>query len=128
MRFSTHSVGWWTIALWMFGSRSSVDVPACGGCRVRVRRRRRARFAIEIVLIAAAVVLAFKLLGEVRGPLRKWALMGAALLLLLPFGIAGLFFPPPFDMTATSRTITYEFRDEEYAHEFALLNDAAVHV
>jgi hypothetical protein len=35
----------------------------------------------------------------------------------------GLVFPPPVDLTAYFDTVLYEFRDQEYAEEFAELNE-----
>ena len=35
------------------------------------------------------------------------------------------FCPHPFDLTAYSKSVDYEFSDEEMAHEFAELNNDA---
>jgi hypothetical protein len=37
-----------------------------------------------------------------------------------------LIFPPPIDVTAYSQSVVYDFRDAEYAQEFAALNDASI--
>lgn len=57
--------------------------------------------------------------------LEGWLMMGTALVCLLPWYLWEIFFPPPFDMTAYADSVDYEFRDAEYAEEFALLNKAA---
>jgi hypothetical protein len=41
---------------------------------------------------------------------------------MIPWFAWELVFPPPFDLTVYSDTIDYEFRDQDYAEEFADLN------
>jgi hypothetical protein len=73
----------------------------------------------------AGLLVARELLGSYEGPLRKWIAVGIALLCMTPLLLWQLFFPPPLDLTATSSTVEYEFRDRDYAAEFARLNQPA---
>ncbi len=58
--------------------------------------------------------------------LRKWAMMGLAILCLLPQIVFEVFFAKPFDVTAYADSVDYEFKSKDYAVEFASLNyDAA---
>lgn len=44
---------------------------------------------------------------------------------LIPQFVYEAFFPQPFNITAYSESVDYEFRDEDSAIEFANLNDDA---
>ena len=63
--------------------------------------------------------------GDARKTFRKWAMMGLVLMCISPWLLYSVYSPQPFDMTAYSDSVTYEFRDTEYAHEFAELNEDA---
>lgn len=89
-------------------------------------RQRWFRLAISGLLALIGVGVAIYLLGTYRGPLRKWFMMGIALLCYSPWAVWEIFFLCPIDLTATSRNVVYEFLDEDYAIEFANLNDAIV--
>ncbi|MBL8794316.1 MAG: hypothetical protein JNM56_10460 [Planctomycetia bacterium] len=45
-----------------------------------------------------------------------------------PWFLWQLFFPPPLDLTVYTDTVDYEFKDEEYAAEFAALNAPRIDV
>ena len=49
-------------------------------------------------------------------------MMGLGLVCLAPYLLFRVFFPHSFDVTAYSASVDYEFRDEELASEFAMLN------
>ena len=51
--------------------------------------------------------------------------MGLILVCLAPYILWEMFFPPAIDITAYSESIDYEFRDPDYAFDFAELNDDA---
>ena len=51
--------------------------------------------------------------------------MGLSLVCLAPYILWEIFFPPAIDITAYSESIDYEFRDSDYAFDFAELNDDA---
>ncbi len=61
----------------------------------------------------------------VSRPFRKWVAMGAILLCLSPYFLWATFFPPAIDFTAYSSSIDYEFKNADYAYEFAELNEDA---
>jgi hypothetical protein len=121
-RAGTNAIGWWTLAFWSFGRRFTVEVPACEPCRARMRRQRWLQLAVNAVVIAAGVVVAGSLLQWYQGPLKRWLMLGVVLVCLLPVLVWETFFPRPFDMTAYSVTVDYEFRDPDCAAEFASLN------
>ncbi len=125
-RASTNAIGWWTLAFWSFGRRFTVEVPACAPCRARMRRQRWVQFVVNVTVIVIGVSVAISLLHSYHGPLKKWLVLGIALLCLLPVVLWETFFPRPFDMTAFTNTVDYEFRDAAYAEEFAMLNQPPV--
>lgn len=57
--------------------------------------------------------------------LRKWVAVLLILICLLPYVLWETFWPPSIDITAFSNSVDYEFRDAEYAYEFAELNEDA---
>ena len=71
------------------------------------------------------VALAAWLLAGFSGPWKRWALVGIALVCVLPWILWESAFPPAFDMTAYTNTVDYEFRDAAYADEFASLNGSS---
>jgi len=122
-RAGTNAIGWWTLAFWSFGQRFTVEVPACEPCCGRMRRQRWVQLAVNAAVAVAGVAVAMSLLQWYRGPFKRWLVLGIALVCLLPVILWETFFPRPFDMTAFSDTMDYEFRDSAYAEEFAALND-----
>ena len=51
--------------------------------------------------------------------------MGMILLCSAPYFLWEVFFPPTIDITAFKDSVDYEFADEDYAHDFAMLNGEA---
>jgi hypothetical protein len=125
-RAGTNAIGWWTLAVWSFGARFTVEVPACEPCRARMRRQRWVQLAVNLAVIAAGFGVAGALLRWYEGPLKRWLMLGIVLVCLLPVMLWEELFPRPFDMTAYSGTVDYEFRDTDYATDFAALNAPAV--
>lgn len=140
LRFHKRSVGW------SYGEKFSADVPVCGNCRGKVNRQRWLRFSISLGIIGVAIavwlliyfqepskaepsgsifgkVLERLLPGYLR--LEGWVGIGIVWVCLFPWALWQIFFPPPFDMTAYADSVDYQFRDAEYAEEFAVLNKAA---
>jgi hypothetical protein len=122
VRVATHSIGWWTIVFWTHGARFSVEVPACEPCRRQMIRQRWIRSAADVAFAAVGVGIAIYVLGSLRNPLRRWLGLGIALLCMLPWIVWEFVFPRPIDLTSYAHTVAYEFRDEDYAQEFAELN------
>ncbi len=121
-RAFTHAIGWWTWVFWSFGPRFTAEVPACDTCKSQMRRQWWLRFFMNLIFIIAGVLIAGSLLQWYKGPFKKWLMMGIAIIFMAPLFLWETFFPKAFDMTATSDSVDYEFRDVEYAAEFLLLN------
>ena len=85
---------------------------------------------MNVVVFAAAVCLAVHLHSRyfVTLPrlIRKLIFGAVAIVALLPFGFWNLLRPPAFAITIDGDHLIYEFRDSEYAIEFAALNDGRV--
>lgn len=125
-RAFTHAIGWWTVVLWSFGPRFSVEVPCCLACRLELRSQRWRRWIVEGVFVVAAALAAFYLLRSYEGAGKRWLLMGAALVGILPLFLWQQLHPVPLELTAYSKTVEYGFRDADFAAEFAALNGAEV--
>ena len=61
----------------------------------------------------------------VARPLRKWVAMILILVCLAPYFFWEILWPPAIDITAYKDSVDYEFRDFNYAMEFAELNEDA---
>jgi hypothetical protein len=103
-----------------------VDAPACEWCRDRLRRQHWLRWAISAIIAMIGVGVAFWMLQSLKGPLRRWLAMGIALACMSPWLLWEAMFPPALDLTAYTDTVDYEFRDAEYANDFAELNQASL--
>ena len=62
--------------------------------------------------------------GKEDGPVIV-LMMGMFIISILPLVAWEIFFPPAFDITAYKESVDYEFRDRDYAHDFAELNSDA---
>jgi hypothetical protein len=91
-----------------------------------LRSGARARLLVEWSLILVAVGLATWALGGQQGFWVKWAIIGLALLALVPMYVWALFHPPLLDLTAYSKTVDFDFRSAAYAKEFEALNTPAL--
>lgn len=123
VRMFTSAIGWWT-ALFAFGAIHRVDIPACQVCARRLWWTRLFRFLVTVLCISVGVGIADHLTRGMRW--RKLICLGGALLALLPWLVWQAIFPAAVDMTAYEKTIDYEFRDRDYAEEFAALNGGKV--
>ena len=126
VRLWTHTIGWSTWVFWMFGRGFSTHAPACAGCGWRIRFQRVG--GVLLTLAIAGVFLFFvwpHIENFIARPIRKWVAMGLILVCLAPYILWEMFFPPAIDITAYSESIDYEFRDSDYAFDFAELNDDA---
>jgi hypothetical protein len=110
----------------MFGRGFIAHVPACASCGWRIRCQRVGGILLTLVVAAAFLFFVWPLLDDfVARPIRKWVAMGLIFVCLAPYFLWETFFPPSIDITAFPDNVDYEFRDEEYAHEFAALNGDA---
>jgi hypothetical protein len=121
-RHSTRAIGWHSL-FGGWGRKTTVEVPACPRCAAELGAERRRRFLVDMVLIAAAIVVVMPLTAAVERPLRKPLGIALITLLLLPSILRQVTRPPAFDLTVTSRWVTYEFADAAYAREFLTANE-----
>ena len=122
----TNAIGWWTIVLWIFGRRYCVEVPVCYPCGRQMRREKWRERILSWGWAVIGVAIALALFGAYEGPFKIWLIFGVAMLCMTPFFLWETLFPPSIDLTAFSATMDYQFRDNEYANEFADLNGGKV--
>jgi hypothetical protein len=124
-RVCTHAIGWWTIALWSYGKKFCVEVPVCEHCNHDMRRQKRVRTIFTWAFGIVGVCVAFYVLAEYTQTFwGGWLAMAIGLVFLSPVMLWEWHFPPALDLTAYSESVDYDFRDPEYALEFACLNDS----
>ena len=122
----THTIGWWTYWLWTFGKGFTTHPPVCGSCARRIRVQRWGRFAVPLLIAMLVMIFIWPQLDEnVALEFRKWIIMALILLCCVPYFFWEVYFPPKIDITAFKDSVDYEFADEDYAHDFAALNDDA---
>ncbi len=125
-RITSHRIGWWTVLLFAFGSPHTVRVPACTSCGWRMRLARWTNWLLSGVLFLVAGFILIPIIGPLVPPaIRKYAIVAGVIVCLTPLFLWELFFPPVFDITVTSKNVTYEFRDPAWALMFAVENDLA---
>jgi hypothetical protein len=126
-RIITGSIGWWTWLLWWFGKALVVKAPACTDCAWKLHGLRFVSLLATIGAAAAALWLIWPYFKDsIPRRLQKWAMMGLALVCILPQIILEVFFARPLDVTAYAESVDYEFTSKAYAADFAMLNlDAA---
>ena len=115
--------GWWLGALPL--RRKTVKVPACLACARKMRRQKWFEH-IQVVLIALLAAGAVALLLWALGfelSRSYWKL----LVLVVAVGVLCVLPGPPLrvDITLGVGSITYEFRDREFATRFCELNRPA---
>jgi hypothetical protein len=102
----------------------SVVVPACPACGSRLRWQAAFRF-LRTILVAGISM------GGAAWLFYKWGFRNAALggmsvgvaaIALLGLVIWEMFHPPQFKIDVGLANVDYEFRDRQYAEEFAALN------
>jgi hypothetical protein len=120
----TRAIGWWTWVFGESGKRFAVQVPACAGCGRRLTSRRRRDMVLIFLFGFAGVGVGDYLFGTMPYLARSWLVWGIFLVGLVSYAVWYVVFPPPFGLTAFSDSVNYEFRDRDYAEEFAALNGA----
>jgi hypothetical protein len=119
----TGTLGWWTWALWWWGKPFVAKAPACTGCAWKLHWLRFISLFVSILIVVAAFWFVWpNLKDSVPAGLRKWAMLGLGLASLLPQVIFEIYFVRPFDVTAYSDSVDYEFASKDYAVDFATLN------
>jgi hypothetical protein len=126
VRLITGSIGWWSWLFSWWGKPFIVKAPACSRCAWKLHVLRLLSLAVTIAIIVAVLWLVWpSIKGSVPPGLRKWAMMALTLVCLLPQIIFEVFFARPFDVTAFSDSVDYEFTSIDYAIEFATFNHDA---
>ena len=100
--------------------------PLLPPCKRRFRRFRLLRQVLLGLLVLAGALFVFDWVWNSDSPFRLWFGSFVVSLFGLPVVFWELFFPPSFDLMPYPSTVSYEFRDEEYAEEFAALNGGEV--
>ncbi|MFN6401877.1 MAG: hypothetical protein ACK449_18465 [Planctomycetota bacterium] len=119
----THMVGWWTFLLLFFGWPVSTTVPACRSCKLQIRVQRLGLWIFMLLLSFIFMWFVWPMVDDfVPKVAGKWVAVGMIMICALPFFIWQLIVPPCFDFTAYQQSIDYEFKDHDYAVEFANLN------
>ena len=124
IKICTHSIGWHTLLFWSFGKRFCVNVPVCFQCKKSMRMQRFFSLLINFLFIVIGVYVAVYLLDSYEGSFKKWLVMGIAVICILPLITWEIFFPPSIELTAYSETVDYQFKNSDYAEEFAEFNDS----
>lgn len=122
LRFSGRTWSWAGLVLPTLGNRFVVEVPCCEDCARRLRRQRRLRAA---TFLTATVVLMFVVLpfyADLAPSIRRTVGIATLLLLLAPYFVFEVYFPPPFDLSVQRDVVDYEFADVDYAETFCALN------
>lgn len=123
VRLVTGTLGWWTWLLWFWGRPFVVKAPACRGCAWWLHFLRFMSLVVTIGIAVAVVLWVWPHFKNFVAPgLQQWALMGLILVCALPYFIFQIYFAQPFDVTAFSDSVDYEFASGDYAIEFAMLN------
>jgi fatty acid desaturase len=123
-RVTTRAIGSGT-AVTTAGPKFTAEAPACPGCRDRMRRRVWSRIAANVLVILAGLAVGWRVLQGVHTSFANVILAAIVLVCLVPLIAWRVYFPLPFDITAFSDTVDYEFSDRAYAQEFAALNQGA---
>ncbi len=99
-----------------------IEFPLCRGCRTRFYRQRWVRSAVCWAVLIVVVFVAMPYFQGWNRLVTKLAVLAIAIAALAPQILFMVFFPPWFDVTASKKTTAYEFKSEDYAEEFFLLN------
>lgn len=125
-RIVTSSVGWWSLFTWWWGKPFAVKAPACSFCAWKLQWLRFVSLVVMLVTVTLALWFVWPAVqGAIPRALQKMAMMGIALLCLLPQVLFEVFYARPFDVTAFEESVDYEFTSKRYAADFAVLNYGA---
>ncbi len=111
---------------WITGKSGKRPVPAHVGCARKLKRRGFWRNVGVLILFTILPVGWFALrVNGVQMPFEfnKLSLCIAAVILFLPIMIAEELRPAAFQFSEGENIVTYEFKDSDYAEEFARLNN-----
>ncbi len=116
---------WWTFSA---KTRAFASPPACSACRDHFRRSRLARFLIALAIMAVALIVIRVLIpdGWTRRE-RRLASFGIGAVAVVAWILVYFIRPLAFALSQPAKnSVVYEFKNAEFAHEFARLNNAEV--
>ncbi len=120
---STSTLSWLVAIFWWWGRRVKVTAPACKKCGSKLRSyRHTSTLVTALITILVLTTIWPAIEANVPLGLRKWAIMGIVFAFCIPYFLFDVFWPVAFDITAYENSIDYEFRESDYAIEFAILN------
>lgn len=126
IRLWTHTIGWWTALFWTFGLGFTTRPPACTKCSWRIRAQRVGGLLLTLVIASVFMIFLWPQVDDfVARSLRKWVALGLIIVCLSPYLLWEIIYPPAIDITAFKDSVDYEFRDADFAYEFAELNSDA---
>ncbi|HEY5925644.1 MAG TPA: hypothetical protein VIV11_28355 [Kofleriaceae bacterium] len=125
-RIASEAVGWWSVLPGMFlyaiATGRALRVPACDACIRPLRRQRRLRSLIVWAIVIIGVAIGFWIFDDWTGLARRFAVLGVAMLVALPYIAFEIFFPPAVDIVVTDNAVTFTFTNQDYADRFASEN------
>lgn len=114
-KITQNSMHWWLVVfmpiLLLFGW-SRVEVPICRSCKPRFYMQRWGRTLLCWAIVFAVISLAWPYFEGWSRLTKKLAILGLALVALVPYGVLEVFWPRSFDTTASGDKVDYEFRSE----------------
>lgn len=126
VRLMTNSIGWWSWFLFLLGRFVVVKAPACRWCAWKLHALRFLSLVVVIIVSAIVIIWVGPMMNEfVPRHLRKYAQLLLVLICLSPYFLFQIYYAAPFDITAYTDSIDYEFSNSHYAFEFAILNKDA---
>jgi len=85
LRIITGTIGWWTWLLWRFGNALIVKAPSCEGCAWKLHGLRLLSLLTTIGILAFVFFIIWPQIDDsIPRTLRKWVMMGIALICLVP--------------------------------------------
>ena len=125
----TNAVGLWVIVsllALLFAKVVKRRIPACRSCGWKLRFRRLFSFFLFIALIGCSFMFMGDILGNMNRQLQKVIMVGAAAVFIIPWAIWNIYYPGAVCLTLEKEVLVYEFRSEEYAEDFAEMNEGEV--
>lgn len=123
------AAGLWGYVKWISGRSGKRKVPAHVGCIRKLKRRGFWRNVGVLVLFTILPVAWFAMrVNGVQMPFEfnKLSLCIAAMILFLPILIAEELRPAAFQFSEGENIVTFEFKDRDYAEDFAKLNGTEI--
>lgn len=103
-----------------------MSAPACKWCRWLLQQRRASSWLLFFMLVGIGIWFVLPLIDQIDPRwLRKLTFFGMLVVCAIPTILTEIFIPQSFDISVFEDSVDYEFRDPEYAYEFAELNEDA---